>query len=495
MISKKLRSARNYEKTNSNKIPPRERPLFHLTPYIGWMNDPNGFSFYNNKYHLFYQYNPYDTKWDSMHWGHAVSDDMLSWEYLPAALAPDTEYDSAGCFSGSSVELADGKQLLMYTGVCKENNSKKELQTQCIAVGNGVDYEKYANNPVLTADDLPKGMSRYDFRDPKIWRSSGIGYNCVVVACNKQGNGAILLYKSPNALKWSFCGILTKNKKLFSKMWECPDFFELDGKNVLILSSQDMRSDGFKNFEKNGVFYLLGKYSESDNEFTIEDRAPVDYGKDFYAPQTTVTPDGRRVMIGWLQNWSDVNAHKNKNFYWIGQMSLPRELSVKKGRLFQKPISELEKYRCQKVQYSNLPVCGNISVDGINGRVIDLELVIKPKDKKNIFSSFEIKFAQKEDTYSSLIYYPNKSLLKYKRMYQADKASKTDEQKCYLVSSDIILKLRIILDKYSAEIFINNGEQVISTVLLNEPDCDGISFNADSEVILDITKYTLKSQL
>lgn len=492
MISNKLLSARNFEQNNAIKISPQLRPVFHLTPYIGWMNDPNGFSFYKGKYHLFYQYNPYDTKWDSMYWGHAVSDDMLRWEYLPAALAPDAEYDSSGCFSGSSLELPDGKQLLMYTGVCKEKGGKKELQTQCVAVGNGVDYEKYRNNPVLTAEELPKGMSRYDFRDPKVWRDDDGIYKCVVAACNKYGNGTILLYKSQDAFKWDFCNILVQNSNRLSKMWECPDFFKLSGKDILVLSSQNMRADGFKNFDKNGVFCIVGKYTECNNKLLTENKMPIDYGKDFYAPQTAVTPDGRRVMIGWLQNWSDVSSYRNTDCQWLGQMSLPRELSIQNGRLFQKPLSELERYRCQKVEYKNILINNDTTVHGVNGRVIDLELLIKPSDEKNIFNSFTVKFAQGSNSYASIIYYPKKSFLKYKKVFQIDKKIITDEQKCYLISNNIMLQLRIILDKYSAEIFINNGEQVLSSVLMNEPKADEISFNSDGEAILDITKYALR---
>lgn len=260
--------------------------------------------------------------------------------------------------------------------------------------------------------------------------------------------------------------------------------------NILVLSSQDMHADGFKHFDRNGVFYLIGKYTYSNNEFLIENKLPVDYGKDFYAPQTTVTPDGRRVMIGWLQNWTDVSAFKHKDFQWIGQMSLPRELTIKKGRLIQKPIEEIKKYRCKKVQYSNVLINGEISLKDVNGRIIDLELVIKPAHNK-IFKRFSVKFAIGKKTYASLTYYPKKSLLKYKRVFFSDKALNEDEQTCRIISKDITLNLRIILDKYSAEIFINNGEQVISSVLLNQPDAEGILFCSEGEVLLDVIKYTL----
>ena len=144
MNSQTLREARKYEEASEKMIPADHRPEFHLSVRTGWMNDPNGFSYYKGKYHMFYQYYPYDSHWNSMHWGHAVSEDLLHWEYLPAALAPDESYDRDGCFSGSAATLPDGRQLLMYTGVVQErhkNGAVVDWQNQCIAVGDGVSSE------------------------------------------------------------------------------------------------------------------------------------------------------------------------------------------------------------------------------------------------------------------------------------------------------------------------------------------------------------------
>ena len=162
MTSQTLREARKYEEASEKLIGKEERPDFHLTPRTGWMNDPNGFSYYKGRYHLFYQYYPYESKWGPMHWGHAVSSDLLHWEYLPCALAPDEAYDRDGCFSGSAAVLPDGRQLLMYTGVLKEHQERdiyREVQTQCMAVGDGIDYEKYEQNPVLDQRDIQIGRA------------------------------------------------------------------------------------------------------------------------------------------------------------------------------------------------------------------------------------------------------------------------------------------------------------------------------------------------
>ena len=145
-MSEMLEKARKYEDEQGKQIKAEDRPAFHVSPYVGWMNDPNGFSYYQGEYHLFYQYYPYDTHWNSMHWGHVVSKDLLHWKYLPAALAPDEDYDKIGCFSGSAIELEDGRQLLLYTAVDQEtmeDGTVRDIQTQAVAVGDGKDYKKY----------------------------------------------------------------------------------------------------------------------------------------------------------------------------------------------------------------------------------------------------------------------------------------------------------------------------------------------------------------
>lgn len=172
MTSDKLRQARDYEHSAMSRISQNERPAFHITGNVGWINDPNGFSSFNGEYHLFYQYYPYKNVWGPMHWGHAKTRDFVRWERLPAALAPDMEFDKDGCFSGSAVETPDGKQLLMYTGVRQvigPSGETEDRQTQCVAFGDGINYEKYAGNPVITGENVPEGGSIRDFRDPKLW--------------------------------------------------------------------------------------------------------------------------------------------------------------------------------------------------------------------------------------------------------------------------------------------------------------------------------------
>lgn len=493
MTSQTLREARKYEEASEKLIKEEEKPAFHLAARTGWMNDPNGFSYYKGEYHMFYQYYPYDSQWGSMHWGHAVSSDLLHWKHLPAALAPDEFYDRDGCFSGSAVELDDGRQLLMYTGVVRErqrNGGISEVQTQCIAVGDGMDYEKYEKNPVLDESDLPEGCSRFDFRDPKIWRKDDGTYCCIIGNRPADGSGQILLFTSPNGFQWDYKRVLCTNSNRFGLMWECPDFFKLDGKGVLLVSPQDMMPKGFEYHNGNGTLCLIGDYDEKTDRFTEECNQSVDYGIDFYAPQTVLAPDGRRIMIGWMQNWDTCNLHTPQQ-PWFGQMSLPRELFVMDGRLFQKPVRELEALRGEEVRYENITFTDSIRLEGVRGRKIDMELSVRPGDGENVYRKFAVRFAQ-DDTYqTSVSYRPCESVLKVDRKHSGSRRAIIHQRRCLVREDGGRIKIRIILDTFSAEVFVNDGEHVLSATLYTNPEVGGISFYADGAVTMDVVKYEL----
>lgn len=492
MESQKLLFARAYEAEAAKRIGAAERPRFHLSPYTGWMNDPNGFSWYQGKYHLFYQSNPYSTQWDAMHWGHAVSEDLLHWTYLPAAMAPDQAYDSFGCFSGSAVELPDGKQLLLYTGVRKEGGETgREVQTQCAAVGDGLDYRKYGQNPIIDETALPAGLSRSDFRDPKVWQEADGSLRCVVGACDDEHLGRILLFSSPDGFDWTFESVLAENDGRLGRMWECPDFFPLDGKHVLLVSPQDMLPEGFEYHNGNGTVCMIGHYHEESKRFVPEADQAIDYGIDFYAPQTMVTPDGRRVMIGWMQNWDTCNLARDEKRQWFGQMTLPRELSIQNGRLYQRPIRELEQHRSGKVEYKNVELQGNLVLNGIRGRMVDMEMTIRPGNGDRLYQKFAVRFAQNEQYRTALSFRPHESVLKIDRKFSGSRRAYIHQRRSLVPGKDGALKLRIILDRFSVEVFVNDGEQVMTATIMTDVSADGISFFADGKVSMDVTKYDL----
>lgn len=492
MINQKLLFARAYEKEVGAEILAQNRPVFHMTPCVGWTNDPNGFSFYKGEYHLFYQSNPYDTVWNAMHWGHVVSKDLLHWEFLPCAMAPDEPYDAFGVFSGTAMELPDGKQLLMYTGVHKEGGGMgEELQTQCIAIGDGIDYCKYAGNPVIDASKLPDGLSRNDFRDPKIWRDENGTYRCVVGSCKEDGRGAILQYCSEDALNWEFESTLIENDGHFGLMWECPDYFTLDCKQVLLCSPKDMLSEGFEYHSGNGTLCLIGHVDESKKHFSYEHSQSIDYGIDFYAPQTVLAPDGRRIMIAWMQNWDTCDQQGAKERKWFGQMTLPREITIENGRLFQRPIRELLQYRSDKVEYKNVLLDRTVTLEGIEGRTVDMEITIRPKDKEKNFQKFAVLLAQNEKFHTSVSFSPYESILKIDRRYSGSRRAVIHQRSAQVKTDDGELKLRLIMDRYSVEVFVNDGEQTLTATIMTDQTAQGISFCADGQLEMDITKYDL----
>ncbi len=493
MISEILQKAREYEERIEREIEAEDKPKFHLSARVGWLNDPNGFSFYNGVYHLFYQYYPYDTKWGPMHWGHAVSEDLLHWTYLPAALAPDMAYDTAGCFSGSAAALPDGRQLLMYTGVYKEmqsDGSVREIQTQCVAFGDGRDYEKYRNNPVLEEKDLPKHSSRYDFRDPKMWYGSDGILRCVIAGSTKEGDGQIYLFNSPDGIGWKFKKVLVSNRQRFGKIWECPDFFELDGKWVLIASPTEMLPKEPEYYNGNGTLCLIGTYDEKEEIFSEEQDQAVDYGIDYYAPATMLSPDGRRIMIGWMQNWDTCGLYKSERA-WFGQMSLPRELSIKNGRLMQKPVRELNGVRGNEIRYDAVTVSAVTKLKGIKGRTVDMELAVRPVDPAAPYRRFEIRFAQDDLHFTSVSYCPETSAVCIDRTFSGSRRAAVHQRMCYVNSDNGKINLRMILDTFSAEIFVNDGAQALSMTFYTDPAADGISFLADGAAVMDVIKYDL----
>lgn len=495
MNSEMLRKAREYELEHEKNISEADRPDFHLSSRIGWMNDPNGFGYYGGQYHMFYQYHPYNAMWGPMHWGHAVSEDMLHWQYKPTALAPDEFYDNFGCFSGTSITTGDGKQLLMYTSVISrvlENGEKKEYQQQSIAIGDGTDYVKYEANPVIATSQIPEGYSILDFRDPKIWQGSDGVYRVIIGARDLEGLGTLLLYTSTDCIHWNYKKVFAKNDGRFGKMWECPDFFMLDGKGVIIVSPQDMLPEGFEYHNGNNSLCLIGDYDEATDNFVIKHNQCVDYGIDFYAPESIETADGKRVMIGWMQNWDTSSGHDIHDPYF-GQMSLPRELEIRDNRLYQKPIKELEKYRADKVSYSDVLIENEeISFADIDGRTIELELEVEAVDSENLYDKFMISFAKNEKYHTDFYFRPRESVVKIDRKFSGSRRALVHQRRAEISSKNGLLKARFIMDKNSIEIFLEDGRQVMTTTIQTDLDARAITFSAVGAVKMNVVKYELK---
>ncbi|MGM9660911.1 MAG: glycoside hydrolase family 32 protein [Faecousia sp.] len=489
MTSEMLQKARDYEKLHRPEIA-GELPAYHLTGGVGWINDPNGFAPYKGEYHLFFQYYPYDTQWGPMHWGHAKTSDFIRWEFLPAALAPDRSYDKDGCFSGGAVELPDGRHLLLYTGVSiqpQNDGTTREFQTQCVAIGDGVDYEKYEHNPVITAESLPEGGSTRDFRDPKIWRENGV-YYAVTVNRGKDGSGDVLLYESEDGLHWQFSSILASCGYRYGTMWECPDFFHLDGKDVLIHSIMEMRAKNLKFHNGNSKMYHIGTL-DAERHFRDETVHAMEYGLDFYAPQTLEALDGRRILVGWMQAWEG-SKQRIPGMGFMGQMTVPRELTIRDGRLLQTPVRELEGYRCNKVEYKSITIQEETALPGISGRVLDMVLEITPTQTP--YTRFDLEIAKGEDFFTTISLLPQKGTIRMDRTFSGFPHDVNHVREFPADFHNGKIRLRLLLDRYSAELFVGDGEQAASMVLYTPQNADGITLRCDTAAVVSIEKYDLE---
>ena len=502
-MSEMLKKARAYEAEKAAQTDKNTRPLFHISAPAGWINDPNGFSVYDGKIHLFYQYYPYAREWGPMHWGHSVTTDMISWEQLPAALAPDQDYDRNGCFSGSAIE-ADNKHVLVYTGVTKitlPDGREEERQNQCIAFGDGRDYVKYENNPVVTGEMLPENCSRIDFRDPKIWKEEDTYYLIVGSKDNRQ-IGQVVLCSSKDLKEWKFETVLAANSTgKVGTMWECPDFFPLGDKHVLICSPQNMKAEKYEFHNGNNSIYFVGEFDKGEKKFDGGEPLSLDYGTDFYAPQTTLLPDGRRIMIAWMQSWHNLWIPGGQK--WQGMMTIPREISLKNGRLIQKPVREIEKYHANMVRYSDEVVSGRRSLEGISGRSLDVTFVITG----NKYSRFTVNLAKGSGYYTRFIYDRENNIIEMDRTFAGfekdvvcirracvksaecygDVKGKVDEQQ----EAQDSIKLRFILDRNSIELFVNDGAMTMSTAIYTPIEADGIELLCEGQAVVDVEKYDI----
>lgn len=479
-----LNKANEYQARHTDRS---RRPVFHFSVPVGWLNDPNGFSVYQDKVHLFYQYYPFGTSWSYMHWGHAVSTDLTFWEDLPAALAPDMDYDAAGCFSGTAIEV-DGKQMLLYTGVSGDISSDglpHGPQQQCLAVGDGRTYIKSGANPVIPTAQLPAGYLPQDFRDPKVWETDG-HYRMAVAAAKPDGRGVILVFDSPDLKTWERRGALLENDGSYGTMWECPDVFSLDGSDVVLVSIIAMAPGKEAIHPGNPVLAFIGRADWDKTCFDPQTIQQLDEGRDFYAPQTLVMGDGRRILIGWMQDGFNRIAPPEQN--WQGMMTYPRELSLADGRIVQQPAREITEFYTDSLDLEDTEITGREQLPGVSGRSLDLSLTLKELNG----TYFRLHFASGPESEVTLTWQPQTRTLTFDRSH-AGGGSRDDHLpvQSFHVSGDGPLSLRLLLDRNSLEVFVNGGRQVFTGIFYAPEDAEDILFSTDGRVKMDLEAHTV----
>lgn len=466
------------------------RPLYHFTPQYGWMNDPNGMVYHNGEFHLFYQWNPFGSNWSNMTWGHAITKDLKKWEYSTGTIVPDS---LGSIFSGSSVIDKNNTAGFGKDAMIAIYTSDGNAQTQCIAysLDNGRSFTKYAHNPVLSDPNIA------DFRDPKVfWHEATQKW--VMSLATQQ---TITFYGSKNLKEWEKLSEFGEGIGDHGGVWECPDLFTLtyngQTKWVLFVSINPGGPNG-----GSATQYFIGNFDgktfKPDNmDYPIW----LDYGRDNYAGVTwsnVPASDGRRLFIGWMSNWDYAQKVPSVNFR--GAMTTPRELKLaNNGKhlvVANYPVNEITDLRRETEKVNNLDVQKSHTIDKLlndNQGAYELEFTINVPVNTNTFA-----FSLANKKGENLRF--NFDLAKERISVDRSKSGAIDfttnfttgEINAPLVKKNSY-KIRLLIDKASSELFVNDGELVQTNIMFPSEPYNTLTFEAnDSISVENINVYNLK---
>lgn len=423
------------------------KDILHIKAPGNWINDPNGFIYYKGNYHLFYQYFPYAPEWGTMHWGHAVSEDLVHWQHLGVALYPTKDYDRNGIFSGSAMEK-DGELYLYYSAVkyleAEEENihlakdEKFETSQAMIISEDGVHFdnihEKKQIIPVIYEEEI--GHPTHT-RDPKVWKHHDRYY--MILGSTITGiKGRVLFYTSTDGRTWNYTNQYTH--KDFGTVLECPDLFELQGQYVFQGSPMHIMDDGLE-YASHPVC-ALADFGEENCELCLSSKMQiVDYGLDLYAPQTNIDKDGNRVMIAWMRMPKAVNSNGERGV-WNGMMCVPRIMEIRENHIYFRLHPQTDQY---------------------------LSREIKDRESLDWKQPFRIKAVLKQGGRLDIGGY---------QIVAEDDRIRTDRSKVFGSMEGYRLKaetpelggryeLDILVDENLIEIFVNEGQYVLSHVVYN----------------------------
>jgi fructan beta-fructosidase len=480
------------------------RLQFHFTPPKNFMNDPNGLVYYKGEYHLFYQYNPLGTEWGHMSWGHAVSADMLHWRNLPVAI-PEVPgqymiysgsaivdwHNASGLCAGASA--ADPSCLVAIYTAAGSGSQKQHL---AFSNDRGRTWAEYAGNPI--AD-----LQQPDFRDPKVfWYEAEKKWVMVAVLADER---KAVFFDSRDLKNWAFRSSFEVAGH-DQGQWECPDLFELalDGnpnhkKWVLIVNRNPGAPAG-----GTGTRYFVGSFDGTQfvNETPDGQELWADYGKDFYATNSfsDLPPkDGRRIWMGWISNWQ--YANREPTAAWRGAQSLPRELSLARFpngiRLVQKPIAETIRLRERELlELSGVSVLmanQAVRMASLGGETLEIEAELAPGDAKEI--GFRLRKGRAEETVLGITSAAREVFVDRTRSGQVAFAPEFSGRHKAVLRQSSAVKLHVFLDRSSLEVFVNDGEVVLTERIYPSPGSDGIELYSDrgKGKVLSLTVWKLRS--
>lgn len=460
------------------------RLRYHITPPSGLLNDPNGLCYFDGQYHLFYQWNPLELNHSQKIWGHVVSEDMVNWreEAVPYALLPNDKYDKDGCYSGSAI-VWENQLHILYTGNVGHGETgpqRRRTSNQIHAVYNA--ETKMFEKTGIAIKGVPFAITPH-FRDPKVMQIDDKFYT-IVGAQRKNKTGTAIIYTSKNLKRWKKTGELKTKMKKFGTMWECPDIFKLDGKDVFMFSPQGLEPQGYKYQNRDQSGYVVGLFDEHKGIFDqFSDFEELDRGHEFYAPQTFMAPDGRRILVAWM-GMPGEDEHPTIKEGWMHALTLPRELSIKGNRIIQKPISELKSLRDTATEYGEFIVEDEIwEREELTGDTY--ELIV---DVNVLAESFELIVK------SSVRIIYNRQAMTLTLERQGAHPKYKESRSVSLNAENHVLQLHVFVDKSSIEVFVNGGVEVFTSRIFPKKDARSIQLKAIDGVVevTQVKKYEFK---
>lgn len=414
------------------------RPKYHLTAPFGLINDPNGFIKYESEYYVFFQWNPSSLVHENKHWGLKKTKDFINFTDAKIILKPDSWYDKDGCYSGTS-RIIDDQLYLVYTGNVKDGNLRKSYQ--CLAKIEGESIVKMG--PILK--EIPFGYTDH-FRDPFYFSRNNKDY-FLIGAQSKNMEGKALVYKWDDLHHPQLKGELELDHDLPAYMWECPNLWQSES-DVLIFSPQGIPRQKYQYQNLYHSVAVVGKLDLDALKFQSETLQELDYGFDFYAPQIL---EEEGLLIGWMGLPEHEDLHLSKEENWMHSLTMVRELSFNKDkRLIQKPHPFYKNLRKKKNTYKEKQK-GYFNTG-------EIQLMFKTHQA----SSFELRLFASENTWTTL------SLQNHTLKLDRSQSDGLKGVRYLKLEPREELKLQIFMDKSTLEIFVNDGEQVMSSRIYNK---------------------------
>lgn len=446
------------------------RPLYHISAPVGWLNSPAGFAYFKRRYHIFYQYHPYNGAWGNMHWGQAISNNLVDWVHYPPAVLPKDFYDRSGCFAGSAI-IHNDYLTLFYTGVAETKNVTTQTQNLAIS-GDGIIFQKYLYNPIIRKAPIDTTE-----RNPKVWRVRNRWF-MILGSGSRSKDGQLNLYTSPDMFHWSFNKTIARSYGDMGYMWENPDFFEMDGQYVLIVSVQGIQADNFRFRNLCQTGYVVGNFNYQSLHFenlelSMATFNELDYGHDFYAAQTMQAYDGRRLLVAWLGMWESELVESREG--WASMLTIVRELRLSpQSRLLMTPAKEMADLRTEILEeawYSP----GEAFYAGTKA----FEMAVNATTS---WYDVAVTFEWHGEKQFTVAYSAERGRMSIDRggIDGVRKADWSPEGHIYW---------RIFVDSSSVEVFCGEGEVVFSSRIYPKK---GITIRIGGEVQVHVTQYKLK---